>query len=84
MKINFEKTNAVCFGSLKYCCRKYSSVCRIVWDPGILKILWKIFLVELESMVQLYFGSQIYEIQKLLDVWCKHKLTPVGKIAVIK
>ena len=43
MKINFEKTNAVCFGSLKYCCRKYSSVCRIVWDPGILKILGKIF-----------------------------------------
>ena len=35
-------------------------------------------------MVQLNFGSQIYEIQKLLDVWCKRKLTPFGKIAVIK
>ena len=35
-------------------------------------------------MVQLHFGSQIYEIQKLLDVWCKRKLSPFGKIAVIK
>ena len=35
-------------------------------------------------MVQLNFDSQIYEIQKPLDVWCKRKLTPLGKIAVIK
>ena len=84
LKIDFDKTNAVLFGSLKYCCRKYSRKYRTVWDPEIFKILGIKFSVELESMVQLNFVSQIYDLQKLLDVLCKRKLTPFGKIAVIK
>ena len=35
-------------------------------------------------MVQLHFGSQIYEIHKLLNFWFKRKLTVFGKIVVIK
>lgn len=83
LNINFDQTNAVWFGSLKYYRRKYSNEYRTVWDPGIFRILGIKFSVEVESMVQLNFGSQIFEIQKLRFLG-KCKLTLFGKIAVIK
>ena len=67
-KINFNKTNAVDR-------RKYSSEYRLVRDPGILAILGIKLSVEMEGMVQSNFDSQIREIQKLLDFWCRRKLT---------
>ena len=73
-EINFDKTNAVSRG-------KYSSVHRLVRNPGILAILGIKFSVEMEIMVQLNFDSQIYEFQKPLEFWCKRKLNPFGKIA---
>ena len=84
LRINFDKTKAVWFGPLRYCRRNIQASTELYGIQELKKILRIKLLEDLESMVHLNFGTQNVEIKKPLNFCCKCKLTPLGKIAVIK
>lgn len=84
LKINNEKTQILWIGSQKRCGSKYMRDRNFVWDPGTVKILGVIFSVDMEHMVRLNYNGKLEEIRRTLARWRRRKLTPYGKVTVIK
>lgn len=84
LKINYDKTLAVWIGSEKYSDKRFMPHYRIVWDPGIFRLLGIKFTVELNKMPKINFEGKLHEIRRLLTAWGKRNLTPYGKICIMK
>ena len=84
LKINNDKTVAVWIGSRKNCGVKFLRDRNFCWDPGIFKVLGVKLSTNLESISELNFEAKIVKIKKILNIWKKRQLTPLGKITVIK
>ena len=82
--INFEKTRVIWFGSLKGSNQTLLPNYKLCWEQGPFTFLGVKFTTKLEDMIKLNYGEKLKEIKNLLTQWSKRKLTPYGKIAVIK
>ena len=47
-------------------------------------VLGIIFNVDLNEMIQINYEKQLDKIYKILNVWSKRQLSPIGRITVIK
>lgn len=84
LKINFDKTIAVWLGKKRKSQICYSKELKIIWNPDTFKYLGVIFSTELEKMPSLNYEPKLAEIHSCLNSWSKRKLTPFGKIVLIK
>ncbi|MCB4784514.1 MAG: hypothetical protein LGB69_08020, partial [Sulfurovum sp.] len=79
LKINFDKTNAVCIGRLDFLPHL-----EIKWNPATFKVRGVHFSINTEIIPSINYEGKLLEIQKLLNAWSKRHLIPLGKTAVIK
>jgi hypothetical protein len=84
LKINAEKTQVVCIGSLKMTDIQYMRDQNFVWNPGVFKVLGITFSTNLNSIVKLNFDDKLTTLRKILFSWKKRHLTPYGRIVVLK
>ena len=84
LKINFQKTQVVWLGSQKNCNIRYLRDKNFLWDPGIFCYLGVQFSLDIASIPNLNFARKFDEIKSLLCNWKKRRLTPFGKITVVK
>ena len=84
LKINYDKCCAVWLGKCKGSKVKYNIDLNFTWNPETFKYLGIYFCINVEKIVTLNFEGKFNEIKKLLNIWSRRKLTPFGKITVIK
>ena len=84
LKVNFEKTKLVWIGSMKYSTRSIKTKWKLSWGEIQFKMLGITFHVNLRNMVNINFEPKIQSIKNSIAFWKRRKLTPFGKIAVVK
>lgn len=84
LRVNNEKTKVVWIGSRRGCGVKYMRDRNFLWDPGIFKVLGITFSTDTGQISRLNYEGKLLELKKLINVWSKRQLTPIGKITVIK
>jgi hypothetical protein len=84
LHMNTEKTQIVWIGSRKNCNIKYMRDKNFIWDPGTFRLLGVKFSTNLNEIGNLNFNDKLTTILRALQLWKKRKLTPFGKITVIK
>ena len=84
LKVNFEKTKLVWIGSMKYSTRSIKTIWKLAWGEIQFKMLGITFHVNLRNMVNINFEPKIQSIKNSIAFWKRRKLTPFGKIAVVK
>ena len=82
LKISVSKTKAIWFGLGCDFTHKLCSDIPLVWDSEF-KLLGIEFDNKLEKMERNY-SSKVHEIEKLLNCWLYRRLSPYGKLVVIK
>ena len=84
LKINKQKTQCIFIGSLKNSNIRYMRDENFVWNPGTWKILGIWFSTDTHTIVAKNYENKLYEIRNILSKWKQRKLTPYGKITIIK
>ena len=84
LKINYDKSMAVWLGSKRNSKVKYLPEINLTWNPPTFKVLGIIFSVNIHDMVLINYENKLDEMRKLINVWSKRNLTPLGKITVLK
>ena len=85
LKINESKTMIIWIGARKGSNIRYLRDRNYVWDPGVsFKICGINFSTNIDIIPELNYNSKLDEIRRLCHKWKKRKITPIGKIAVIK
>ena len=84
LKVNFEKTKLVWIGSMKYSTRSFKTKWKLSWGEIQFKMLGITFHVNLRNMFNINFDPKIQSIKNSIAFWKRRKLTPFGKIAVVK
>ena len=54
------------------------------WNPHKFKILGIWFTYNLENIENLNLNDKFFEIQKLMNIWLKRTITPIGRTVVLK
>ena len=81
---NIEKTRVIWFGSKKGSSHKLCTEENLNWSQESFTLLGVIFPTDIRQMEQVNYDKKIIEIKQILNNWKKRKLTPYGKIVVIK
>ena len=85
LKINFSKTKMVWIGGKKFSKEVFHhSRWKLSWDNCIFDLLGIKFSVNLEEIEDLNYLPKLLEIRKIINQWKLRKLTPIGRITVIK
>ena len=84
LHINTEKTKLIWIGKKRYSSDKLDVGKSLVWGSTSFTFLGLTFSVDLDTIVELNFTQAIQSLEKLLRVWSKRHLTPLGKVTVIK
>ena len=84
LKVNQQKTQCIFIGSLKNSNNRYMRDENFVWNPGTWKILGILFSTDTDSIVEKNYENKLHDIKTTLNKWKKRKLTPFGKITVMK
>ena len=84
LKMNSEKTQVVWIGSRKNCNVQFMQDKNFVWDPGIFKVLGVNFSTDLSIIGSINFDDKLLQIQRVLKSWKRRRISPMGKIIVIK
>ena len=71
-------------GSRKYSIHLIKTKWKLVWGETQFKLLGIIFNVDLNKMIQLNYEPKLMNISKCISYWKRRKLTPIGKITVVK
>jgi len=82
--LNTNKTSAIWLGSKRNSPVKYMQHLSIEWNPEKFKILGIWFTNNLKDCVDINFKDKFAEIQNLYKVWLKRKITPLGRVAILK
>ena len=84
LKINFDKTQVIWIGSKKYCkdimCHRW----KLNWGQSQFKLLGINFDVDLSKICDINYKEKIRKIESIIKTWRQRKITPIGKIALIK
>ena len=84
LKMNSQKTQIIFIGSLKNSNVRYMRDENFVWNPGTWKILGILFSTDIDTVVEINYRNKFEDIKRILNKWKKRKLTPFGKITIIK
>lgn len=84
LKMNTEKTKIVWFGCPRPPEVRYLPHLKFEWNPRNFTVLGIEFTTDLYNITQVNMKKYLNKIKNDLQVWRKRKLTPFGKITVIK
>ena len=84
LKINNNKTQISWIGSKKNCNIEYMKDKNFVWDPGTFKVLGVVFSTNTQDICSLNYSGRIEEVKRDIARWKKRRITPLGKITIIK
>jgi hypothetical protein len=84
LKINYDKTCNVWLGSKINSNTEYLPHLNMTWNPQQYKILGLWYTNNLERMAELNLTDKFNETKKLINIWMKRTITPLGKVAVLK
>jgi hypothetical protein len=82
--VNAEKCSAMWLGSMKNSPRKFMQNLKIIWNPPKLKVLGIWLTNDLKECTQLNYSEKFYEARKLMQIWIKRNITPLGRVAILK
>ena len=84
LKMNKSKTKLIWIGRKKFSKEKINTNQNLEW--GVTEfIFWGIhFSVDLNNMPEINYPKVVTKIEKLLNGWNRRRMTPIGKIIVIK
>ena len=84
LRVNFDKTQVVWIGRKKYSSDTIKTKWKLHWGKNEFKVLGITFNVDLNKINNINYKEKINSINKLIKVWKRRYLTPIGKITVIK
>ena len=84
LKINYDKCCAIWLGKCKGSKVKYNTDLNIAWNPEKFKYLGVYFCTNIDKITTINFEGKLNDINNLLIMWSRRKLTPFGKITIIK
>lgn len=84
LKINNDKTQVVWIGTKKNSQIRYMRDINFQWDPGIFRVLGIKFSTAVDNMSELNYEGALEQVKKIISCWEKRRLSPHGKITVIK
>ena len=85
LKCNFDKKIFfIWIGSRKYNIHSIKTKWKLTWGETQFKLLGIIFDVNLNKMNDLNFEPKLKSISKCINYWKRRKLTPIGRITVVK
>ena len=82
--MNEEKTQAIWLGSRNNSKIKYLPHMNINWNPPKFKILGIWFSTGTGICININFDEKFAEIKKLMNIWMKRSITPVGRVAILR
>ena len=80
----WKKTRIIWIGSKKGSEEQLCTETKLNWDQNIFTVLGIIFSINLQEMIDINYSKAYREIKNVLIQWSKRKLTPYGKITIIK
>ena len=85
LKINFSKTNMIWIGSKKFSKEIFHhSRWKLNWSNTNFEMLGIKFSVNLREMIDINYDNKLLNIKKIIDQWKGRKLTPLGRLSIIK
>ena len=85
LKINFQKTKMVWTGSKNFSSEVFHHTrWKLDWNNSYFDILGVKFSINLTETIDLNYNSQTVDINRMLQQWEYRKLTPVGRLTIIK
>ena len=84
LKVNSSKTRAIWIGCKKISGETFNHRLKLNWNQTNFDILGIKFSCNLDTMVKINYKDKIEQIEKELKIWSKRKLTPFGRITVLK
>ena len=84
LRVNFDKTQVVWIGIKKYSSDTIKTKWKLHWGNSEFKVLGIKFNVDLSKINNINYKEKINSINKLIKMWKRRYLTPLGKITVIK
>ena len=84
LKVNKEKTQIVWIGSKKGNTQKLCQHANLKWEINTFRVLGITFSVNLNDMPSLNYDTITTEVERTLVPWRQRKLTPIGKICMLK
>ena len=84
LKVNSSKTRAIWIGCKKFSGETFNHRLKLNWNQTNFDILGIKFSCNLDTMVKINYKDKIEQIEKELKIWSKRKLTPFGRITVLK
>ena len=82
--MNTSKSKVIWLGRKKYYKEKLKVSLKLDWGCTEFDLLGLKFNVQLNKMINLNYDKVIHEIEKILQIWKKRNLSPMGNIVVIK
>ena len=84
LKMNKEKTKIIWIGRKKFSKDKLAVSVKLDWGDTEFTLLGLNFSVDLSKMLELNYSTTITKMLKEIKTWKTRKLTPIGKISLIK
>ena len=85
LRANFDKTQALWFGTKRGCGEELITEKRIIWNhEGTFKLLGIEFNVNYEDIIGINYTNKIRPAQRLLNDWSFRSLSLFGKVCAIK
>ena len=64
LKVNFEKTNVILIGALKYSTQAIKTKYKLSWGTTQIKVVGIIFDVDLDSLIMLNFNDKLEKVKE--------------------
>ena len=84
LKVNFDKTQVVWIGGKKYSTTTMCNRWKLKWGQSSFKLLGINFDVDIEKIGDINYTERLKKMENTIKQWKKRKITPIGKIAVVK
>ena len=84
LKINTNKTKLVWIGRKRYSRDKLNISINLEWGNTSFILLGLEYSIVLETMSNINFDRILLTSKKIIQLWKKRKITPIGRITVIK
>ena len=84
LKMNKEKSELIWIGNMKNSSKELSKNTPMSWGSTDFKLLGITFSTNIESIPQKNYSPLLQNVEQTINAWNKRKLSPLGKITVIK